>query len=335
MPQYEMPEADLVRYRSSVQPPDELDDFWERTISQARAMTWPVRMTAVETGLRLATTYDVTFPGFGGDPIRAWYHRPIHAPARLPIVVRFQGYGGGRGAAHQAGLWVMAGFACLEVDTRGQGSAGAPGHTPDPVGSAPAHPGFLTRGILDPDEYYYRRVFTDAVLAVDCARSLPGVDSDRVAVAGLSQGGDISLAVAGLVDGVTAVMADVPFLSDLPRAAEIAETAPYTELTNYLKVHRDHESRVFSTLAYFDVSVLARTATAPALFSVALLDDVCPPSTVYAAYNVYGGPKQFRCYRFNGHEGGQTFQDTEQLNWMTGVMPSPLEASRDFLLEKT
>ena len=59
----------------------------------------------------------------------------------------------------------------------------------------------MTQGILDPATYYYRRVFTDAVRAVEAARTLDAVDAARVGVAGGSQGGGISLAVAGLVPG--------------------------------------------------------------------------------------------------------------------------------------
>lgn len=42
------------------------------------------------------------------------------------------------------------------------------------------------------------------------------------------------------------------------------------------------------------------------LFSVALMDPITPPSTVYAAYNQFAGPKDVRVYRFNGHEHGAT-----------------------------
>ena len=94
------------------------------------------------------------------------------------------------------------------------------------------------------------------------------------------------------------------------------ESDPYGELVRYLKVHRDHVDAVFETLAYFDAAALAAQARAPALFSVALMDDICPPSTVYAAYNRYGGPKQIIEYPFNGLEGGQAFHRAEQLKWM-------------------
>jgi cephalosporin-C deacetylase len=234
----------------------------------------------------------------------------------VPVVVHYQGYGGGRGLSHQVPIWALAGYGCLEVDNRGQGSGYSPGDTPDPVGSGPAHPGYLTRGILDPRTYYYRRVFTDAVLAVDAAKTMPGADPARVAVAGASQGGAMALAVGGLRDDLAAVMSDVPFLSDFRRAAEITMTRPYVELSRYLSIHRDQVDQVFATLAYFDVSVLAAAAQSPALFSVGLLDEVCPPSTVYAAYNAYAGPKEITVYPFNDHEGGDSFQQPVQLRFL-------------------
>ncbi len=320
MPLFDLPRDELVGYRSSVDAPADLTGFWERTLADSRAIATEPKAERVDNALRLVETYDVTFSGFGGDAVRAWYHRPADAKADLPVVVRYQGYGGGRGLPLPLSVWPLAGYACLEVDTRGQGSGFLPGDTQDPAGSGPAHPGYLTRGILDPDTYYYRRVFTDAVLAVDAAKALPGVDAGLVVVTGGSQGGGISLAVASLRDDLAAVMPDVPFLSDFRRATEITSKGPYTELGKYLSVHRDHAARVFATLAYFDVSVLARSAQAPALFSVALMDETCPPSTVYAAYNAYAGPKQITTYEFNDHEGGQAFQDMEQLKWLTEIL---------------
>ena len=84
------------------------------------------------------------------------------------------------------------------MDARGQGGGYAGGDTGDPVGSGgPTQPGFLTRGLESPETYYYRRVFVDAVRAVQVLRGYALVDAARVAVVGASQGGGIALAVAG------------------------------------------------------------------------------------------------------------------------------------------
>jgi cephalosporin-C deacetylase len=313
---YDLSGDALRSYRCSTPQPGDLDEFWSSTLAEARALAVPVRAEPVDTGLPLVRTHDVTFSGFGGDPVRAWWHVPVGVAGPLPVVVHVQGYGGGRGLAHQVPWFVLAGWACLEVDTRGQGSGYSPGDTDDPWGSGPAHPGYLTRGVLDPREHYYRRVFTDAVLAVDAVAELPDADPQRVAVAGGSQGGGIALAVAALHPGLRAVSADVPFLCDFRRGSEVAVAAPYTEITAYLSVHRDQVEQVFATLAYVDAAVLASRARAPALLSVALMDRTCPPSTVYAAYNAYGGAKRIVEYPFNDHEGGQGFHDREVLDFL-------------------
>jgi cephalosporin-C deacetylase len=114
---------------------------------------------------------------------------------------------------------------------------------------------------------------------------------------------------------VAAVAADVPFLSDFPRATRLIDSKPYAEVRDYLKSHRDQVAQVYRTLSYFDVAILGRGAAAPALFSVALMDEICPPSTVYAAYNHYGGPHSIVEYEFNDHEGGEGFHQIEKVRW--------------------
>ena len=125
-----------------------------------------------------------------------------------------------------------------------------------------------------------------------------------------------ALATAALIPDLAAVAPDVPYLCDFPRAITITDLDPYTEIVRYLKVHRDHVERVYQTLAYFDGVNLGSRASAPALFSVALMDRICPPSTIFAAYNHYAGEKRIVEYPFNDHEGGQGFHDQVKLAWL-------------------
>ncbi|WP_329110873.1 acetylxylan esterase [Micromonospora sp. NBC_01699] len=303
--------------------PADFDDFWTETLAQARAIGTPPRFDPYDAGLATVRVYDVTFAGFAGQPVRGWFLVPRDATGPLPCVVEYLGYGRGRGLPHEWLTWSAAGYAHLVMDTRGQGSNGSlAGDTadPDPAGG-PQTPGFMTRGIADPVHYYYRRVFTDAVRAVDAARSHPLVDPERVVVAGISQGGGIAIAAGGLVDGLAGVMPDVPFLCHHRRATEITDAQPYGELVTYLKTHRHSVERVFTTLSYFDGVNLAARASAPALFSVALMDAICPPSTVFAAYNHYAGAsKEIGVWPYNGHEGGAAFQQREQLRWLRDLL---------------
>ncbi len=314
---FDLPLEQLKTYKPERPEPADFDSFWARTLSEARQFPLAARFEPVETGLKLVKTFDVTYNGFGGQPIKGWFIIPKGAKGPLPCVVEFIGYGGGRGLAHEWLSWANAGYAHFVMDTRGQGSTWRVGDTPDPEleGGNPQIPGFMTRGVLKPETYYYRRVFTDAVRAVEAARSHELVDKNRVAVTGGSQGGGISLATAGLVPDVALAMPDVPFLCHYRRAVELIDTEPYNEITRYCKNHRDQIETVFNTLSYFDGMNFAVRAKAEALFSVGLMDTICPPSTVFAAFNHYNAKKDIRIWQFNNHEGGEGYQGLERLKF--------------------
>ena len=318
---FDKPLEELETYLPDREEPPDFDAFWETTLAEARALPLDAVFEPVDCGLETLDAFDVTFNGYGGQPIKGWFLIPRQRQEPLPCVVEFIGYGGGRGFPTDWLLWASAGFAHLVMDTRGQGSSWQKGDTPDPEpeGSNPHYPGFMTRGVLNPRTYYYRRVFTDGVRAVEAAKTNPAVDLERVAVTGGSQGGGITIAVGGLEPSVKVVMPDVPFLCHYRRATEIVDSYPYQEIALFCKTHRDKIDTVFNTLSYFDGVNFAARTRAHALFSTGLMDQTCPPSTVFAAYNHFAGPKEIRVWRYNQHEGGGNYQGVEKLNYLRGL----------------
>ncbi len=314
---FDKPLSELRTYKPEREEPADFDAFWAETLAGARAHPLGARFDKVDVGLSTVTVWDVTFAGFDGQPIKGWFMAPADPAAspfvrngQLPCVVEYIGYGGGRGRPID---WLVPpswGFAQLVMDTRGQGSTWRSGDTPDHDAEAQTgqYPGWMTRGIVDPHTYYYRRLITDAVRAVEAARSNPLVDPGRVVPSGISQGGGLTLAVAGLVPDLLMAMPDVPFLCHWRRATEITDNDPYYEIVRYCKVHRDQVDQVFRTLSYFDGVNFAARARFPGLFSTGLMDTTCPPSTVFAAYNHWAGPKEIEVYPFNNHEGGESIQ---------------------------
>ncbi len=329
MAQFDLPLAELESYRPQVAEPDDFDAFWSATFAEARDFDLALTAEPVPNRLALIDTYDVTFAGFGGSPVRAWLHVPAGADGPLPTVVQYHGYSWGRGFPHSHTLWAQAGYAHLVLDTRGQGWAvGGGSATADRAAAAGLNhsPGFMTAGITDPSTYYYRRVYVDAVRLLDAAQALELVDEQRVVVTGASQGGGLAIAAAGLAPmagiSLRGAAPDVPFLCHFERALELSTTRPYTEIVEYLAGWRHHADAVYRTLSYVDGVNLARRAEVPALFSVALMDQVCPPSTVYAAFNHWGAraaaqqpTSEIRVYPHNGHEGGADYQLDVQLDW--------------------
>jgi cephalosporin-C deacetylase len=302
MPLFDLPLEDLEKHVTDLPEPADLGAFWETTLADARDRARPAVFSPHPTPFSAVDTFDVTFSGFGGRPVKGWLLTPRRITEKVTCVVQYVGHGGGRGFPNQWLTWPAAGYATFVMDNRGQGGDSYPGDTADFAVQDVHAAGFLTHGVLDPVDYYYRRLFTDATLALTAAASHPRVG--QVLVAGPSQGGALAIAAAALSDQVVAAMPDVPFLCDVRRASLITAAAPYAELATYLRAHPHREHQVFATLAYFDGAVLARRATAPALFSVGLMDEVAPPSTVYAAYNAWAGAKSICAYTYSGHEGG-------------------------------
>jgi cephalosporin-C deacetylase len=318
---FDLPLEQLKTYLPIRSEPEDFDAFWRKTLAQTRDYPLNSRFEPIETGLNFLDVYDVTYNGYGGQPIKGWFLLPNNYSKPLACIVEFLGYGGGRGHPYDWLLWSNAGYAHFVMDVRGQGSTWRSGDTPDleQEGGNPQIPGFITRGVLSPQTYFYRRVFCDAVRAVEAARSHPVVDPLRVVVLGGSQGGGISLAVAGLVPDLAAAMPDVPFLCHIRHATEITDSYPYAEIQNYCKIHREKIEIVFNTLSYFDGVNFATRAKAPALFSVGMMDEICPPSTVFAAYNYYSGPKEIKIWPYNHHEGGETLQNVERVRFLNNL----------------
>ncbi|PRY17256.1 acetylxylan esterase [Kineococcus rhizosphaerae] len=322
MPLTDLPLDVLREYRGDVSEPADLDAFWAGSLALARGHDLAVELTDHDgPALPALSVHDVRFAGWNGDRIAAWLIRPAHLPGPLPVAVEFIGYSGGRGLPLDRTAWAAAGFALLVVDTRGQGTD-TPDPDPDASGGQWAR-GFMTKGVEDPATYFYRRAYVDCARAVDVAHALPSlgvdVDTSRVVVRGGSQGGAFTIAAAALSPGrVAAALVDVPFLCHVRRGAQVAGDGPYLEVVDYLRRHSPEKvERTFATMAYVDGANLASRANVPTLFSAALMDPVCPPSTVFAAFNRWGHEdRQIDVWEFGDHGGGLGWQTQRQLRFL-------------------
>jgi cephalosporin-C deacetylase len=266
--------------------------------------------------VKSASVYDVVFDGADGNKIHGWYVVPAgeHAPGSLPVIVRYHGYSGNRGFAHELLHWASMGIAAFSIDTRGQGGLTSVGGS-FPQGGAP---GWMTLGILDPNEYYYKQVYLDCVRAIDFVCAQPETDTTRIAVYGGSQGGGLALAAAGLDDRPKLAMPVYPYLCHFQRSVEIHNGGPYAEIKNWFRrfdPQHLREEQVYRTLSYFDGMNMASRIKAKTLMAITLQDIVCPPSTCFAAYNHLAGEKEVRLYHDYGHEG-LPFHEEEMMRFV-------------------
>lgn len=281
----DLTEPELRAYRITTDEPNDLDGWWAARLERARSLAGPVTVDRYFPDVYgELSVYDVTFSGAGGERISGWYLRPAgSAGRRLPVVVSFPGYDRGRGLPVEHTLLPAVGFAQFVMDVRGQGRGS----------NGSGEPHVLVRGVHDRDGYYYSRVYVDAARAVESVAELPGADPDLIAVEGGSQGGGLALAVAALCGEMVKVcQAEVPMLCDIHRAITVSQIPPYREITTFLASHAELAATALNTLRYIDCALLARRITASCLLSVGLRDQLCPPSTVYAAYHEIRAPKE-------------------------------------------
>src|SRR5690606_10853246 len=157
----DLPLDGLRESRGSGTAPEDFDAFWAKTLAEARAHDLDARFEPVDTGLSTVRVFDVTFAGFGGHPVKGWLTVPAGAEGPRPLAVQFSGCGGGRAPPHEHLLRAATGRGHFVMGAGGRGGGGGPGEVAaEPVGSGPWHPGFVTRGLGAPEDYYWRRVCT-------------------------------------------------------------------------------------------------------------------------------------------------------------------------------
>jgi cephalosporin-C deacetylase-like acetyl esterase len=231
-------------------------------------------------------------------------------PGKYPALLKVPGagirpYGGDIGLAEK-------GIITLEI-----GIHGIP-VTMDPTVYASLAGGALSNyqnfNLDDRDRFYYKRVYLNCVRANDFLVSLPQYDGKNLGVTGGSQGGALTVVTAALDDRVTCMAAMYPALCDL--TATLKNRAGgwphYFEKSN---VDFNSKADKIKTCGYYDVVNFAKQVKVPGFFTWGFNDEVCPPTSMYAAYNSINAPKTLSPFLETGHWAfGEQYE--LQNNWL-------------------
>lgn len=150
------------------------------------------------------------------------------------------------------------------------------------------------------DRFYYKRVYLGCLRANDFLVSLPQYDGSQLGVTGGSQGGALSIVTAALDPRVKYLAAYYPALCDLTGylKGRAGGWPHYLDSTNGQVNNRKEK---IETLGYYDVVNFARQLKVPGIYSWGFNDEVCPPTSIYAAYNEIKAPKQLYLALETGH----------------------------------
>ena len=309
---YDWPLDQLRAYRPELTRQDDFDSFWANSKREAQAEPLYVEVRKQEYPVDGVRLYELSYRGFQGARIRGWYAAPEGAGPHPGLVV-YHGYNYSfDGGIHDIVNFALHGYATFGMQTRGQ--YGSEDTMVSPEGH---YAGWMTKGILHKETYYYRGVYMDAIRALEVLAEMPEVRRDRIGVTGGSQGGALTLAAAALSDIPRVAVAEYPYLSHFRRAVDVAPKGPYLEINEFFRRNGDAsvEERAMATLSYHDVMNLAGWIRCSVLTAIGLVDEITPPSTVFAVYNHLQTEKEIRVYRYFGHEYIPSFQ-TEKLAYL-------------------
>ncbi|HQL95580.1 MAG TPA: alpha/beta fold hydrolase [Candidatus Hydrogenedentes bacterium] len=320
MPMIDMPLEELRVYRGINPKPADFDAYWAAALAELEATAPAPEFLPAEFQTPFAECFDLWFTGVGGARVYAKYLRPRHAKeVPHPAVLQFHGYSGSSGDWQDKLGLAALGFSVAALDVRGQG-----GRSQDPGGALgnTLH-GHIIRGLDDaPERLFYRSVFLDTVQLARVVMALPEVDARRVGAMGMSQGGALTLACAALEPRIRRLAPMCPFLCDYRRVWEmdLAKDA-YEELRNWFRrfdPRHERETEIFTRLGYVDCQHLAPRIQGEVLMAVGLMDEICPPSSQFAAYNRITAPKEMALFPDFAHEHYPGFMD-QAFQFMAGL----------------
>ena len=213
------------------------------------------------------------------------------APGKYPALLRVPGAGV---RPYDGDITVaQKGVITLEI-----GIHGLPVNLPRPLyNDLQAGPlnGYWMFNLDDPKTYFYRRVYLSCLRANDFLASHPSWDGRNLLVAGASQGGQLSIVTAALDRRVTGLAVTHPAFCDVtgplhgraggwphPFRPDAATGAPSPHAT----------PAKIGTTGYYDAVNFARRLKVPGFYNWGYNDEVCPPTSTYAAYNVISAPKE-------------------------------------------
>ena len=295
--------------------PTDFDQFWEKAYKEARQYPLDAhRRLLPERCTERVTVYEVSFNGlYPGNRIYGILCIPTAFKGPRPALLRVPGAGV---RPYQGDIYLAdRGAITLEI-----GVHGIPVTMPQQVYDDLLHGalnGYWEANLDNRDQMPYKRIFIGALRAVDYLAQLPEWNGKQLGVTGSSQGGMLSLVCGALHPKVTFVGAVHAAMCD--HTASLHGKA--CGWPHYFYGQKQPDSKKVAVSGYFDGVNFARRLTVPSWFSFGYNDEVVPPNSSYATYNVTKGARTLRLYPATGHFWFQEQWDEWQ-NWVTQQLGS-------------
>lgn len=281
--------VDPLLIKPSMPRPADFDEFWDGKLKLLAAVPINPRLTPVPApadrpGIEV---FDLQADCIGA-PVSGYYSRPIGAkPGTLPARLCVDGAGVRSTDLLASARWAGRGVISLAINAHGiPNGKPASFYTELDLG---ALKGYRLEGRESRDTFYFLGMILRVKRAIDFLASQPEWDGKTIMIEGGSQGGGQAMAGAALDPRVTFYTAMVTALCDhtgmvagrvagWPKIVPVKDGVP--------------DPKILEVSRYFDMVNFAPRVKAPGYFWVGFFDQLCPPTTVYAAMNQLKAPHE-------------------------------------------
>lgn len=264
--------------------PDDFDDFWKEAMDELASINPAYKIEEdFEKSTAKHKVYRVEMSSLEDTRIYGWLSIPTTLlGSKFPVLVGYGGY-----HVMLKPLYFDE-FASFMLNARGADKDAFKLLDPENIE-------MIIYNVHDPKKYIYRAMYMDCIRAVDFifANEDMGFDLKRVAVFGGSQGGSLSLMVAGLLGSkIQTCMADNPTYCDFHLNLEMQdnireESFIIKNFNRYLDENKNTMTKddLLNNLSYFEIQNFAPKIKCSVLLGIGLLDPLAPAVTTIGMYN--------------------------------------------------
>lgn len=294
-------------------PPTDFDSFWSKKIADLKKVAPSPQITPEASG-REGVSYElVTLNNYKGTKIYGQLARP-DKPGKHPalLIVQWAGvYALDRAWAvdRAAEGWLTFNIQAHQLPVRG---------TPEFFKQQSDGPlqNYPSIGAEDRESSYFLRMYLSCYQAADYLASRPEWDGKVMVVTGGSQGGLQALVTAAIHPKITGAVAAVPAGCD--QSSLLAERAPAWPMWPWF-ASGPNADKIRATAPYFDVVNFASKIKCPLLVGIGGIDTVCPPHTIYSAFNLVKSKKEAIYMPLADHMGNHATYYQRNSQWMNAL----------------
>ncbi|MGI6544103.1 MAG: acetylxylan esterase [Limnochordia bacterium] len=271
---------DPLKISPSLPVPKDFDTFWDRRKAKLAEVPLQMELQPLDCGLEGLYGADVRAACVGA-PVRGYLARPANAePGSLPAILTL--HGAGVNGANWPTFWAEQGFLALDINAHGIPNGQPAEYYNDLAKGELAD--YRIRGRQSRSEFYFLGMFLRVIRAIDVLTAQPEWNGRHLVLYGTSQGAAQSYAGAALDKRVTFFVAGVAAMADLTGFVQNRATG-WPGLGLYANASVQEQQAITYAVRYFDAVNMATRVQAEGFFTVGFIDQTCPPTAVYAAYN--------------------------------------------------